>query len=128
MVSPCSIMVHHGFGSKEVRHPRKRKTNYTKHHLLVTCQGYASRKHNQTFPLVDLFNFKPCCCWGMFIYIYIYNKTEDLCASVKCANQFCPASIKCFNETWLNDNIIISHVNINGLSIFCADRANKIKK
>ena len=30
----------------------------------------------------------------------------------------------CFTETWLNENVADSHVNIEGFSIFCVDRTN----
>ena len=34
----------------------------------------------------------------------------------------------CFTETWLSGNVADSHVNIEGFSIFCADRANNSGK
>ena len=61
VVSPCSIMVHHGFRSKEVRRARKQKYQLgqtTSHSsLLVTSQGDVFRKLNAAFLLVDSFNF-----------------------------------------------------------------------
>ena len=61
VVSPCSIMAHHGFRSQEARHARKQKylLHQTTSHssLLVARQGDVSRKLNQVFLLVDLFNF-----------------------------------------------------------------------
>ena len=47
---------------------------------------------------------------------------EELCANVKYANEFRSASLMCFTETWLSENVADSHVNIEGFSIFCADR------
>ena len=49
---------------------------------------------------------------------------EELCANVKYANEFCSTSLMCFTETWLSENVADSHVNIEGFSIFCADRTN----
>ena len=61
VVSPCSIMMHHGFRSNEVRCARKQKYRLrqtTSHSsLLVAHQGDVSRKLNQAFLLVDSFNF-----------------------------------------------------------------------
>ena len=61
VVSPCSITMHHGFRSNEVRRERKQKYRIrqtTSHSsLLVARQGDASRKLNQAFLLVDSFNF-----------------------------------------------------------------------
>ena len=61
VVSPCSIMVHHGFRSRGMRHARKQKyplrqaTSLSS--LLVASQGDVSRKLNQAFFLIDSFNF-----------------------------------------------------------------------
>ena len=61
VVSPCSIMMHHGYRSKEARRARKQKyilRQTTSHSsLLVDRQGDVSRKLNQAFLLVDSFNF-----------------------------------------------------------------------
>ena len=61
VVSLCSIMMHHGFRSKEARRARKqqyRLLKTTSHSsLLVTRQGDVSRKLNQAFLLIDSFNF-----------------------------------------------------------------------
>ena len=61
VVSPCSIMVHHGFRSKEARRARKQKyrLRQTKSlsSLLVARQGDVFRKLNQAFLLVHSFNF-----------------------------------------------------------------------
>ena len=61
VVSPCSIMVHHGFRSIEARHARKQKYRLrqtTSHSsLLVARQGDVDRKLNQAFFLVDSLNF-----------------------------------------------------------------------
>ena len=61
VVSPCSIMMHHGFGSNEARRAKKQKYRLrqtTSHSsLLVARQGDVSRKPNQAFILVDSFNF-----------------------------------------------------------------------
>ena len=54
----------------------------------------------------------------------LQNKMEELCANAKYANEFCSASLMCFTETWLSENVADSHVNIEGFSIFCADRTN----
>ena len=35
---------------------------------------------------------------------------------------FHSASLMCFTETWLSEKVADSHVNIEGFSIFCADR------
>ena len=60
VVSPCSIMMHHGFRSKEARCARKQRYQLrqtTSHSsLLVARQGDVSRKLNQAFLLVDSFN------------------------------------------------------------------------
>ena len=60
VVSHCSIMMHHGFRSKEARRarkPRYRLRQATSHSsLLVARQGDVSRKLNQAFLLVDSFN------------------------------------------------------------------------
>ena len=62
LVSPCSIIMHHGFRSKEARRARKQgyRLHLTTSHssLLVARQGDVSRKLNQAFLLVDSFNFK----------------------------------------------------------------------
>ena len=59
-VSPCSIMMHHGFRSKEARRARKQKYRLcqttSRSSLLVDSQGDVSRKLNQSFLLVDSFN------------------------------------------------------------------------
>ena len=52
----------------------------------------------------------------------IQNKMEELCANVKYANEFRSASLMCFNETWLSENVADSHVSIT--NIFRADRTN----
>ena len=61
LVSPCSIMMHHGFRSKVARRARKQRYRLrqtTSHSsLLVARQGDVSRKLNQAFLLVDSFNF-----------------------------------------------------------------------
>ena len=61
VVSPCSIMMHHGIRSKEARRARKQRYQLrqtTSHYsLLVARQGDVSRKLNQAFLLVDSFNF-----------------------------------------------------------------------
>ena len=61
VVSPCSIILHHGHRSKEARRARKQKyrlRQITSHSsLLVACQDDISRKLNQVFLLVDSFNF-----------------------------------------------------------------------
>ena len=54
----------------------------------------------------------------------LQNKMEELCANVKYANEFRSASLMCFTETWLSENVADSHVNIEGFSIFLADRTN----
>ena len=54
----------------------------------------------------------------------LQNKMEELCANVKYANEFRSASLMCFTETWLSENVADSHVNIEGFSIFRADRTN----
>ena len=53
---------------------------------------------------------------------------EELCANVKYANELRSASQKCFIESWLSENIADSHVNIEGFSIFRADRTNDFGK
>ena len=61
VVSPCSIMMHHGLRSKEARRARKKKCrlSQTASHssLLVARQGDVCRKLNQAFLLVGSFNF-----------------------------------------------------------------------
>ena len=61
VVSPRSIMMHHGFGSKEARRARKQKYRLrqtTSHSsLLVSRQGDLSRKVNQAFLLFVSFYF-----------------------------------------------------------------------
>ena len=61
VVSPCSIMMHHGMRSEEARRAREQiyRLRQTKSHssLLVARQGDVSRKLNQAFLLVDSFNF-----------------------------------------------------------------------
>ena len=61
VVSPCSIMVHRGFRSKEASSVRKQKyrLHQTTSHssLLLARQGDVSRKLNQAFLLVDPFSF-----------------------------------------------------------------------
>ena len=61
VVSPCSIMVHHGFRNIEARRARKQKyrSRLTTSHssLLVARQGDISRELNLAFLLVDSFNF-----------------------------------------------------------------------
>ena len=54
----------------------------------------------------------------------LQNKMEELCVNVKYANEFRSASLMCFTETWLSENVADSHVNIEGFSIFRADRTN----
>ena len=61
MESPCTVMMHHGFTSKEARcaikqiHRLRQTTSHSS--LLVARQGDVSRKLNQAFLLVDSFNF-----------------------------------------------------------------------
>ena len=59
--SPCSIMMHNGYRSKEARRARKQKYRLrqttSQSSLLVARQGDLSRKLNQAFVLVDSFNF-----------------------------------------------------------------------
>ena len=61
VVSPCSIMILHGFISKEVMRAKKQRYRLrqtTSHSsLLVARQGDVSSKLNQAFLLVDSFNF-----------------------------------------------------------------------
>ena len=61
VVSRCSIMVHHGFRSKEARRAEKQKCRLrqtTIHSsLLAVSQGDVSGKLNHAFLLVDSFNF-----------------------------------------------------------------------
>ena len=49
---------------------------------------------------------------------------EEFCANVKYANEFRSASLMCFTETWLSENVADSHLNIEGFSIFRANRTN----
>ena len=58
----------------------------------------------------------------------LQNKIEELSANVKYANEFRSASLMCFAETWLSENVADSHVNIEGFSIFSADRENDFGK
>ena len=58
----------------------------------------------------------------------LQTKMEEVCANVKYANEFCSANLMCFTETWFSENIADSHVNIEGFSIFCADRTNDSRK
>ena len=53
---------------------------------------------------------------------------DELCANVKYANKYRSASLTCFTETWLSENVADSHVNIEGFSIFRADRTNNSGK
>ena len=61
VVSPCSIMVHHGLISIEARRARKQKyllCQTTSHSsLLVASQCEVSHKLSQAFLLVDSFSF-----------------------------------------------------------------------
>ena len=61
VISPCSIVMHHGFRSKEAMRARKqeyRLCQTTSHSsLLAARQGDLSRKLNQSFLLVESFNF-----------------------------------------------------------------------
>ena len=74
---PCSITsLYHGAPwCQKKRGETCKKAKYkllqaTSHSsLLVACQGDVSRKLNQPFLLVDLFNFN-FCCWRTFRYIY----------------------------------------------------------
>ena len=72
VVSPSSIMVHHGFRSKEAMRAQKRisiaPNNVTPHSWLL---AKVSRKPNQAFPLVDSFNFNFIVEDRSNIYIYI---------------------------------------------------------
>ena len=65
VVSPRSIMVHHGFRSKDMKHTRKQDIplcQTTSHSsLLVARQGDVSRKLNQAFLSVDSFNYNFYC-------------------------------------------------------------------
>ena len=45
-------------------------------------------------------------------------------ANEKYANEFRSASLMCLTETWLSENVDDSHVNIEGFSIFRADRTS----
>ena len=64
VVSPCAIMVHHGFINKEARRARKQKYRLRQttslSSLLVARQCDVSRKLDQAFLLVDSFNFNFC--------------------------------------------------------------------
>ena len=54
----------------------------------------------------------------------IQDKMEELCENVKYSNEFHSASPMYFTETWLSENVADSHVNIEGFSIFHANRTN----
>ena len=54
----------------------------------------------------------------------LHNEMEELCANVKYANEFRSTSLMCFTDTLLSENVADSHVNIEGFSIFCANRTN----
>ena len=49
---------------------------------------------------------------------------EEFCTNVKYANLFRSASLMCSTETRLNENVADLHVNIEGFSIFRADRTS----
>ena len=59
--SPCSIMMHHCFRSKDVRKKESKNIVYVKQHhtpqKLVASQDDVSRKLSEAFLLVDSFNF-----------------------------------------------------------------------
>ena len=77
MVSPRSIVVHQGFRSKEVRRAIKLTSHSS---LLVALQGDVSRKLNQAFIFVDLFNFNVYnftsffthCSFDGFVHAYFF--------------------------------------------------------
>ena len=54
----------------------------------------------------------------------LQNKMKELGVNVKYANEIRSASLKCFTETWSSENVADSHVNIEGFSIFHANRTN----
>ena len=74
VVSPCSIMMHHGLRSKEARRARKQKYRLrqtTSHSsLLVAREGDVSRKHNHAIFLVDSFTYVDEERSDIYIYIY----------------------------------------------------------
>ena len=49
---------------------------------------------------------------------------EEHCANVKNADEFRSDRLMCFTETCLSESLAVSHVNIDGFSIFLADRTS----
>ena len=87
VVSLRSIMVHHGFRSKEVRHAIKLSITPTSHSsLLVASQGDVSCKLNQALLLLDTFNFfgvnaqmyNATCRANWPIYIYNFFQKQNV--------------------------------------------------
>ena len=54
VVSPCSIMMHHGFRSKEARRAGSKNTDYAKQHHTPHCWLPAKVMYPQTQPSVSL--------------------------------------------------------------------------
>ena len=96
--------------------------------LLVPCQDNCRRRRGkkdgvrQRFRRFGYEPYLPSLIQGNVRYLE--NKMEGLCANVKYANEFRSASLMCFTESWLSENVADSHVNIEGFSIFCADRTD----
>ena len=78
VVSPCSIMMHHGFSSKEAARKQRYRLRQTTSHssLLVARQGDVSRKLHQAFLLVDSFNFNFFDEERSDIYVYMKDKNK----------------------------------------------------
>ena len=126
MVSPCSIMVYHGFRSKEAKRARKQKYRLrqkTSHSsLLVARQGDVSRKLNQALLLVDMFNFNfageersDICKQQLLLYNNNLSKNVDLTScyiKLLFGSKFFFISILCLklnllNKIYLSINIVL---------------------
>ena len=101
VVSPCSIMVLHGLGSKEARRARMRKyrsCQTTSHSSLsVARQGDVSRELNLAFLLGDSFNFN-----------YVDEERSDIFQKVHCMfSRKLMWHIKTRDFTKLTSNILL---------------------
>ena len=106
VVSPCSIMMHHGFRSGEARRGRKHKflLRQTISHssLLVARQGDVSRKLNQALLLVDSFKFN-----------FVEDERSDIYSSIKSVdfNTYILSNVDESVKSTLRERLLLINVN-----------------
>ena len=118
MESPCSIMMHHGFRSKEVRRARKQNIDYTKQHHTPHCWLHAKVMYpanstkrfswlTRSNPILLTKNVQTCgeCdtkCYPNVYYILLYIfyiiilPMKGMCRRVMCRGEgMCMRGVMC---------------------------------